>query len=66
MTGARRYAVWPDPRSRLWVLESHSRGVDRQSRMWLIFFWRYHFWDVCLACVSWAYLEQSFKVGYDS
>jgi len=28
------YAVWPDPgsRSRSPVLESHSRGVDRQSR----------------------------------
>ena len=40
MTDARRYAIWPDPRSRSRsrLLESHSRGVDRQSRTGLIFF----------------------------
>jgi len=39
MSDARWYAVWPDPRSRSWlrVLESHSTGVDRQSRTGLIF-----------------------------
>jgi len=41
MTDARRCAVWPDTRSRSrsWLLESHSRGVDRQSRTWLVFFY---------------------------
>jgi len=40
MSDARRYAVWPDPRSgsRSRVTESHSRGVDCQSRMGLNFF----------------------------
>ena len=37
MTDTRRYAVWPDTRSRSRLLESHSRGVDRQSRPGLIF-----------------------------
>jgi len=38
------YAVWHDSRSRSrsWVLESHSRGVDRQSRTRLIFYNRLH------------------------
>ena len=35
MSDALRYAVQPDPRSRSRVLEFHSRGVDRQSRMGL-------------------------------
>jgi len=34
MTDARRYAVWPEPRSR----SGHSREVDRQSPTGLIFF----------------------------
>jgi len=39
MNDARRCAIWPDPRlrSRSRVLEIYSRGVDRQSRMGLIF-----------------------------
>jgi len=39
MTDARRYAEWPDPRSRSRsrLLESHSRGVDCQSRTGLFF-----------------------------
>ena len=39
MSGARPYAIWPDPRSRSRsrVIESHSRGVDRQSRTVLNF-----------------------------
>jgi len=37
MTDAWQYAVWPDPRSRSWVLENHSRVVDHQSRTGLIF-----------------------------
>jgi len=38
MSDARRYAVWPDPRSRSRsrVLESHSRGVHHQSCLGLI------------------------------
>jgi len=38
MTDAWPYAVWPDPRSRSRVIESHSRGVDRQSHTGLKFF----------------------------
>jgi len=39
MTDARWYAVWPNARSRSRsrLLESHSRGVDRQSHTGLIF-----------------------------
>jgi len=39
MSDTQQYAVWPNPRSRSRsrALESHSRGVDRQSRMRLIF-----------------------------
>ena len=38
MSDARRYAVWPEPRSRL---KGHSREVDRQSPTGLIFqIWR--------------------------
>ena len=33
------YTVWPDPRSRLRVLESHPRGVDRTFRTGLILLW---------------------------
>jgi len=38
MSDARQYAAWSDlwSRSRSWVLESHSRGVDHQSRMGLM------------------------------
>jgi len=34
MTDTQRYAVWPDTRSRSRsrLLESHSNGVNRQSR----------------------------------
>jgi len=38
MTDARPYAIWHDPTSRSRVIESHSRGVDRQSRSGLNFF----------------------------
>jgi len=49
MSDARPYAVWPDPRSRSRsrVIESHSRGVDRQSRTGLNF----QFCDVVGYCV---------------
>jgi len=36
MSDARRYVIWPNPRSRSRVLESQSRGADHQSRTGLI------------------------------
>ena len=57
MSNARRYAVWPDSRSRSRsrVLESHSRGVDRQSHMGLIFkFFKNFFVEHVLPYLMWS------------
>jgi len=53
MSDARPHAVWADPRSwsRSRVIESHSRGVDCQSRTRLNFSCRLY----CLALRHWLY-----------
>jgi len=47
MSDARSYAVWPDPSLRSRVIESHSRGVDHQSRTGLNFLLKSNISSVC-------------------